>query len=144
MNVPNIPMVRTLERVVEQIVDVQAVWVVEKTTKIPKITQQDTAPTAEGLMTGPSESLNKFGTHSRHPNDSAEKEIRSRQRSDSMKSSRCSSQKQHIDKMIDVTARLHRQIPCDRKVTGDQARREHSGGQNDQHEGEEKQLLNIQ
>ena len=46
--------------------------------------------------------------------------------------------------MIDVTARLHRQIPCDRKVTGDLARREHSGGQNNQDEGEEKQLLNIQ
>ena len=60
-----------------------------------------------------------------------------------MTSSRCSSQKQHIDKMIDVTARLHRQIPCDRKVTGDLARREHSGGQNHQDEGEEKQLLNI-
>ena len=29
------------------------------------------------------------------------------------------------------------------KVAGDQARREHSGGQNHQDEGEEKQLLNI-
>ena len=33
-------MVRTLERVVEQIVDVQATQVTEKTTKISKITQQ--------------------------------------------------------------------------------------------------------
>ena len=33
-------MVRTLERVVEQIVVVQATQVTEKTTKIPKITQQ--------------------------------------------------------------------------------------------------------
>ena len=45
--------------------------------------------------------------------------------------------------MIDVTARLHRQILCDRKVTGDLARREHSGGQNHQDEGDENQLLNI-
>ena len=45
--------------------------------------------------------------------------------------------------MIDVTAKLHRQILCDRKVIGDLARREHSGGQNNQDEGEEKQLLNI-
>ena len=50
-----------------------------------------------------------------------------------MTSSRCTSQKQHIDKMIDVTARLDR---CDL------TRREHSGGQNNQDEGEEKQLLN--
>ena len=33
-------MVRTLERVVEQIVDVQATQVTKKTTKIPKISQQ--------------------------------------------------------------------------------------------------------
>ena len=33
-------MVRTLERVVEQIVDVRATQVMEKTTKIPKTTQQ--------------------------------------------------------------------------------------------------------
>ena len=45
--------------------------------------------------------------------------------------------------MIDVTAKLHRQIPCDRKVTGDLTRRERSGGQNHQDEGGEKQLLNI-
>ena len=56
---------------------------------------------------------------------------------------RCIEGTQILDKMIDVTARLHRQIPCDRKVTGDLARREHSGGQNHQDEGEEKQLLNI-
>ena len=78
------------------------------------------------------------------PTSGAEKEIRPRQRSNSVTSSRCSSQKQHIDKMIDVTTRLHRQIPCDRKVTGDLARREHSGGQHNQDEGEKKQLLNIQ
>ena len=56
-------MVRTLERTVEQIVDVQATQVMEKTTKNPEnhaASCEHTVPTEEGLMTGPSESLNNF------------------------------------------------------------------------------------
>ena len=56
-------MVRTLERVVEQIVDIRETQVTEKTTKIPKITQQvceHTVPTADHLIAGYSETLNKL------------------------------------------------------------------------------------